>query len=428
MNSPGIDTSPMDDAPVSATAPYASLGRRIGAYLIDGALPVLLLLPGYVLLLRAALTATVDHSGNSPWGNVLLLCGLGLSFLLALVQWHGVATKGQSIGKRIVGIRVVDADSGAPIGWGRAFLRYLVLSLLGSLCALPLLIQAFVIPRAQRRQGWHDGAVNSVVLLGSGREEAAVTTPVRRVPTVVPGAPTPLPAPPPPPMRPSLATGAASAPPPVSSASTPSALTLNQPPAPTAGPTAGVPRVPPPPVVTPPPLAPPAPPAGASPAVPVEPAAPVEPAGPVEPAAPVEPVVPAAPVEPAVPVEPVEPAPMVPAAPVEPAPSAPWRLVADGTTVEVSGTVVIGRQPSVATVPDATAVRVDDPQRTMSKTHAVLRGDADSLSVEDLSSTNGVYLLEGSSETRIPARTITPLVAGARVAFGDYAFVVERAQ
>lgn len=120
-------------------------------------------------------------------------------------------------------------------------------------------------------------------------------------------------------------------------------------------------------------------------------------------------------------------------APAHPRTSAPaaagtWRLVSDTATVEIDGAVVIGRQPSVELVPEASAVAIDDPQRTMSKTHAVLRASDGGLTVEDLSSTNGVHLVEGDSETRLPARTVTPLEAGARITFGDCAFAVERGE
>lgn len=408
-------TPPPPPGGTAAPTAYASVGGRITAYLLDGLIPVLLLLPGYVVLFAVA----VDT------GTVVLLVGFLLTGVVSLYQWYGMATTGQSIGKRIVGIRVVDESTGHPIGWGRAFLRYLILGLLASVCSLLLLAQAFVIPGSPRRQGWHDRGARTVVL------PADVPVPFAAAPAPRVQAPAgglaPPPPPPPPPARPSLATGAAAAPPPVSSA--PSPVTPNSG-TPNSGTPEGTPPgriapVPPPPVVVPPP-----PPVVAPTPAPAPPApAPPPPA----PQAPPVPVVESEPVPESVPAEHtvlVDRPLLAPEPPTQGTPTTPWRLVADdGTTLALDGPVVVGREPSTDLVPGATALAVDDPQRTMSKTHAVLRATSAELTVEDLSSTNGVYLVDGAgSEERLPAGSATALVDGQRITFGDYAFVVERAR
>ncbi|TFC87792.1 FHA domain-containing protein [Cryobacterium sp. TmT2-59] len=69
-----------------------------------------------------------------------------------------------------------------------------------------------------------------------------------------------------------------------------------------------------------------------------------------------------------------------------------WLLTfEDGQAVDVAGAVVLGRSPApVPGHPDARLVSVQDPARSVSKTHAVVFIADHGLSVTDLDSTNGV--------------------------------------
>lgn len=71
-----------------------------------------------------------------------------------------------------------------------------------------------------------------------------------------------------------------------------------------------------------------------------------------------------------------------------------WGLeLPDGEVLElVSDDVVLGRKPEA---PEGAAVlQIVDPTRTMSKTHARLRRDGESWTIEDLQSTNGVAVID----------------------------------
>ena len=72
-----------------------------------------------------------------------------------------VGTKTQTLGHRAVGIRVVDANTGGPIGPGRGALRWLVMSVTGAICTIGYWSPFF---DSQRRQGWHDKASNAVAI------------------------------------------------------------------------------------------------------------------------------------------------------------------------------------------------------------------------------------------------------------------------
>ena len=79
-------------------------------------------------------------------------------------ELYFVGVKGATIGKRVMGIRVQDSTTGQVIGIGRAFVRYLVLAVTGSICFVGYLSPFFDSPPGGRYQGWHDKAASDVVV------------------------------------------------------------------------------------------------------------------------------------------------------------------------------------------------------------------------------------------------------------------------
>jgi uncharacterized membrane protein YhaH (DUF805 family) len=165
----------------------------------------------------------------------------------------------------------------------------------------------------------------------------------------------------------------------------------------------------------------------------IPPAAPVTAGYPVSAAAPISAVPGAAPLVPPLPPTPLPLA--VPAADSEagahPAPSvaARWALeLADGRSIPVSDTVYLGRDPIAdAAHPGAELVPVDDPARSMSKTHARVGVNGAAIEVTDLHSTNGTRIEPQGA----PAITAMPGVphavpAGSAVVLGDYVVRVRR--
>jgi uncharacterized RDD family membrane protein YckC len=118
----------------------AGFWRRFGAALIDG-----ILLGVVTTILRIVL-----HNAGS-----------GLGFLISLgyfTYFHG--NTGQTPGDAALGIRVVDVrdNVGQPIGYGRAFVRWLVSILSG----LAILLGYLWMLWDPRKQTWHDKAAGSV--------------------------------------------------------------------------------------------------------------------------------------------------------------------------------------------------------------------------------------------------------------------------
>ena len=67
---------------------------------------------------------------------------------------------GQTLGKKALGIKVIDTYTGAPIGGGRAIGRYFAKILSGALCFLGF----FWMLWDPNKQTWHDKIVRSYVV------------------------------------------------------------------------------------------------------------------------------------------------------------------------------------------------------------------------------------------------------------------------
>jgi uncharacterized RDD family membrane protein YckC len=76
---------------------------------------------------------------------------------------HG-SPRGQTVGKMAMRIRLCDAATGGPIGYGRAFLRWLVITVLAIPCGIPALISDLAPLWDRQRQTWQDKAASSVVI------------------------------------------------------------------------------------------------------------------------------------------------------------------------------------------------------------------------------------------------------------------------
>lgn len=106
-----------------------------------------------------------------------------------------------------------------------------------------------------------------------------------------------------------------------------------------------------------------------------------------------------------------------------------WSLTLhDGSVIHASGTLLLGRDPGrVESWQSASLVRINDPEKSVSKTHAAIDCSGDELWVTDLHSTNGVAVYDASGEETILEPGIRFSVApGATVELGRYRIQVYR--
>jgi uncharacterized RDD family membrane protein YckC len=148
------------------------------AYIVDSlitaALPTIVIIVGLIAVPKVDATCySTDSSGyyGSPYScsrpeggplAVVIIAAIVVLLVVAyLVMIAPVGRTGQSIGRSLVNIRVVDADTRQPIGLGRAFGRFLAAQFLSRwFCSLGYLWMLF----NGRKQTWHDLIVSSVVV------------------------------------------------------------------------------------------------------------------------------------------------------------------------------------------------------------------------------------------------------------------------
>jgi uncharacterized RDD family membrane protein YckC len=94
---------------------------------------------------------------------------------LAYFTYFHATSAGQSIGNKILGIRVLDADTGRALPYARAFVR----ALMSNLSALPCFLGFFWMLWNRRKQTWHDMVANSLVVRASAYPPGEFGRPAR---------------------------------------------------------------------------------------------------------------------------------------------------------------------------------------------------------------------------------------------------------
>jgi uncharacterized RDD family membrane protein YckC len=121
--------------------PRAGFWRRLGAALIDGLITAIVV---------GILSAALRGAGYA----------LGIVLSIAYFVYFEGGASGQTLGKRALGIRVIDAETGGPIGYGRAFIRWVgrILS------TIPIYLGYLWMLWDREKQTWHDKLAGDVVV------------------------------------------------------------------------------------------------------------------------------------------------------------------------------------------------------------------------------------------------------------------------
>jgi uncharacterized RDD family membrane protein YckC len=123
------------------SGPRAGFWRRFAAAFIDG------IIVGVVIVILDVLLKAVGY-------------GIGILLSIAYFTYFEGGPRGAGFGKRALGIRVIDFDSGGPIGYGRAFVRWIGRIVSGLVIYIGYLWMLW----DKERQCWHDKFANDVVV------------------------------------------------------------------------------------------------------------------------------------------------------------------------------------------------------------------------------------------------------------------------
>jgi|SRR6266545_4797345 len=123
------------------SGPRASFGRRFVAYLVD------YIVTGIVYVILYVISKPLGYA-------------LGVVFSLAYFTYLEGSPSGQTVGKKALGIRVIDFGTGGPIGYGRGFIRWIS----RILSTIPCLLGYFWMLWDKEKQTWHDKLASSIVV------------------------------------------------------------------------------------------------------------------------------------------------------------------------------------------------------------------------------------------------------------------------
>jgi uncharacterized RDD family membrane protein YckC len=137
----------------------ASWGRRLAALVVDFAVLILVIATALI----AAGVPAEELRDRVREGETLLVVVL---FLIpeAIYYTALIGSRSQTFGKMALGIKVVDAESRSPIGYGRAFRRWLSTATLRALFTIPTVIDHLWPLHDSRNQALHDKFARSVVV------------------------------------------------------------------------------------------------------------------------------------------------------------------------------------------------------------------------------------------------------------------------
>ena len=165
QQNPSTNVSPNPSQTVPATAniqqpqatsdEYASFGIRFVAAIIDS------FIVGIVSSVLGFIAGFVDAVIGSDYSLVSSLMSVLMVLFSLFYYIYFIGSRGQTLGKMALGIRVVREDDKASPGYLKAFLRETVGKFISSMI---LLLGYLWVIWDDKKQGWHDKIAGTVVL------------------------------------------------------------------------------------------------------------------------------------------------------------------------------------------------------------------------------------------------------------------------
>jgi uncharacterized RDD family membrane protein YckC len=132
-------------APIAATMDVHVTGRRILATIVDG------LVFGVLYMVMTALFGTITSVGPANWsGSLPAFWSLVYGVLIVLYYILLEGYRGQTVGKILLGIKVVREDNGEVPGLGAATIRTLLRFIDGILSYLVAFVTVLISGKNQR--------------------------------------------------------------------------------------------------------------------------------------------------------------------------------------------------------------------------------------------------------------------------------------
>lgn len=185
----GREPSTQPTSPITNTEPqglvYASIGSRVLAFAINTGLYLLALLPAMLALLQIIdmqkLSSFSDYASMQAYAQTLanqvnpttIATSNIMLFALFAIQLLLIMMRGQSFGKMVMGIRVLDPKSQKLPSLGTLVVMrtvllvaiyFMALSFFSGVPAIALLVVNYVLANNHpQKQGWHDKITKTIV-------------------------------------------------------------------------------------------------------------------------------------------------------------------------------------------------------------------------------------------------------------------------
>jgi uncharacterized RDD family membrane protein YckC len=135
----------------------ASWGSRVLASILDSIVAILLMAAGAITGL--ALSGSMDEMSDAGGAAMIIGYAAGIVFQI----WNRLIRQGrtgQSLGKKVVGLKIVAPETGALIGFGRNFGREVCAFIFNYFCFLNVLWPLW----DDKHQTWHDKVASDIVI------------------------------------------------------------------------------------------------------------------------------------------------------------------------------------------------------------------------------------------------------------------------